>query len=495
MRDLRTGGVLSVDDDKAIDVRGWNFAPTASLTCVFRYENTNGGVFSTMVERWVPAHFVASDHIRCPIPEHHFADAGVRQHSVHDLSTTNDGAIYRYSNHTFEYHGGCLPNAFAVILGGPMVALVIVLCLCLVCVVVAARRAATRRDARAKLRAAIMEKIGEQRYESGGGVPPGPRRVPARNGRGGRERRHHRPRRLPQPGRDRRGAAGVCRRRRQRRLRKAHRGGGVCPEPTRDAAAPLGVRRRLAPPPPPGAADPPASAPRLSCGGAGPPSYYAPSPGRLPAPGSQRALEITRQESERGRRAAAADAEASASGDNPVLYGNWRAYGVGLDAEDAALIEMRCSPRCGAALSDERLAVGTLIFYLSHAVRLLAASVLWRPTSAATPSVLGSSMPPGVIWSVASASPLKACCSTLATRCSPFPLRIETRVSTVGDVAAHRLLRVLHEDRAAGVGAHLVRHVHRDVEGLGELLDGSAPEALLPLRAEARDAGRAAEAA
>ena len=54
MRDLRTGGVLSVDDDKAIDVRGWNFAPTASLTCVFRYENTNGGVFSTMVERWVP---------------------------------------------------------------------------------------------------------------------------------------------------------------------------------------------------------------------------------------------------------------------------------------------------------------------------------------------------------------------------------------------------------------------------------------------------------
>ena len=49
-------------------------------------------------------------------------------------------------------------------------------------------------------------------------------------------------------------------------------------------------------------------------------------------------MEITRQESERGRRAAAADAEASASGDNPVLYGNWRAYGVGLDAEDAALI-------------------------------------------------------------------------------------------------------------------------------------------------------------
>ena len=97
----------------------------------------------------------------------------------------------------------------------------------------------------------------------------------------------------------------------------------------RHPAAPRALRRR------PGRRTP-ASAPRLSCGGAGP-SSYAPSPGRLPAPGSQRVGDYSTGE-ERGRRAAAADAEASASGDNPVLYGNWRAYGVGLDAEDAALI-------------------------------------------------------------------------------------------------------------------------------------------------------------
>ena len=266
VRDLRTGGVLSVDDDKAIDVRGWNFAPTASLTCVFRYENTNGGVFSTMVERWVPAHFVASDHIRCPIPEHQFADAGVRQHSVHDLSTTNDGAIYRYSNHTFEYHGGCLPNAFAVILGGPMVALVIVLCLCLVCVVVAARRAATRRDARAKLRAAIMEKIGEQRYESVEAFRQAlgeyQRAMGAAGGSG-----------------DTTDLGDFLNLGAIAEVLQASAGGGGSGGYERLIEAEASVRSRQGtpprrsasggasrPPPPPGAADPPASAPRLSCG-------------------------------------------------------------------------------------------------------------------------------------------------------------------------------------------------------------------------------------
>ena len=300
---------------------------------MFRYENTNGGVFSTMVERWVPAHFVASDHIRCPIPEHHFADAGVRQHSVHDLSTTNDGAIYRYSNHTFEYHGGCLPNAFAVILGGPMVALVIVLLL-LVCVVVAAAGGDAPRRAR-KLRAAIMEKIGEQRYESVEAFrqalgeyqramgAAGVKATPPTSATSSTWARSPRcSRRLP---------AGW-----QRRIREIDRGGGVCTEPPRTpprrsaSAVPRALRRR------------PVQDLRHRRRGwlrrRRPVVYYAPSPGRLPAPGSQRALEIGRQESERGRRAAAADAEASASGDNPVLYGNWRAYGVGLDAEDAALI-------------------------------------------------------------------------------------------------------------------------------------------------------------
>ena len=73
--DLRTGGVLSVDD-KAIDVRGWNFAPTASLTCVFRYENTNGGVFSTMVGVGSPRTLWRPTTSGAP-SRSQFADAGV----------------------------------------------------------------------------------------------------------------------------------------------------------------------------------------------------------------------------------------------------------------------------------------------------------------------------------------------------------------------------------------------------------------------------------
>ena len=109
--DTRSGERLEVSDSAAVVVEGDNFAPLEKLSCVFR---RTGETFFDTFEHAVPASFVSSRVIRCPIPYVTHADDGLTLSSKMFFSVSNDGETYRYSTHTFTYVGDCVMDAFHV---------------------------------------------------------------------------------------------------------------------------------------------------------------------------------------------------------------------------------------------------------------------------------------------------------------------------------------------------------------------------------------------
>jgi len=81
----------------------------AGLSCVFK--RTGASSFEQS-EHSVPADFGDAHSIRCPIPRVNYADDGAAASARIFFSASNDGEIYRYSNHTVLYHGHCQRGSF-----------------------------------------------------------------------------------------------------------------------------------------------------------------------------------------------------------------------------------------------------------------------------------------------------------------------------------------------------------------------------------------------
>ena len=107
--DVRSGKLIEVSSSATVEVYGENFAPLARLSCVYR--RTGESIFDTF-DTALPAVFSSSHSVTCPIPKVTFADDGLTLSSKMFFSVSNDGETYRYTSHTFTFHGGCEANQF-----------------------------------------------------------------------------------------------------------------------------------------------------------------------------------------------------------------------------------------------------------------------------------------------------------------------------------------------------------------------------------------------
>ena len=107
--DVRSGERVEVSTKSYVSVHGENFAPRSKLSCVYR--RTGETLFDSF-ERTVPARFISYSQIACPIPTVRLADDGLHLSSKMFFSVSNDGEIYRYSNWTFTFVGGCEASSF-----------------------------------------------------------------------------------------------------------------------------------------------------------------------------------------------------------------------------------------------------------------------------------------------------------------------------------------------------------------------------------------------
>ena len=107
--DTRSGEKTEVSASRTVAVRGENFAPLPKLSCVFR--RTGESIFDEF-EHSVPATFVSSHKVECPIPLVEYADDGLTLSSKMFFSVSNDNSIYRYSKHVFTFVGNCHQNEF-----------------------------------------------------------------------------------------------------------------------------------------------------------------------------------------------------------------------------------------------------------------------------------------------------------------------------------------------------------------------------------------------
>jgi len=151
-----------------IDLWGNNFAPTPMLTCVFRYFTS--GLFSiqSTAEYWVPAVFERNNHIRCPIPTTYNSDnahiGSAVGSAVMPFTATNDGLVYHYSNHTFEFVGGCSPTPVTITFELALLALFLALIVCVVFLARRKSRAGTAQQVRRKWVEGVMRQVGHQLY-------------------------------------------------------------------------------------------------------------------------------------------------------------------------------------------------------------------------------------------------------------------------------------------------------------------------------------------
>ena len=107
--DTMSGEKIEVSASRMVAVSGENFAPLPKLSCVYR--RTGESIFDEF-EHSVPATFVSSHKVECPIPLVEYADDGLTLSSKMFFSVSNDSSIYRYSKHVFTFVGGCHQNEF-----------------------------------------------------------------------------------------------------------------------------------------------------------------------------------------------------------------------------------------------------------------------------------------------------------------------------------------------------------------------------------------------
>ena len=114
----RTSELLEVSARDVVSVEGFNFVPSPHLSCVYHHVGGSGFAGVEDYQVFLPATFVKSSEIQCPIPTIKYADDGTHLSRTMWLTVTNDGITYRYSHTKFTYVGDCLPTKFTTVTFG-----------------------------------------------------------------------------------------------------------------------------------------------------------------------------------------------------------------------------------------------------------------------------------------------------------------------------------------------------------------------------------------
>ncbi|KAJ1638917.1 hypothetical protein T492DRAFT_165393 [Pavlovales sp. CCMP2436] len=95
------GSCVEVSSSRVVSVYGANFAPSPELQCAW----------GDGIDVRVPATFVSSAEVRCPVPLERIADEGLHRHRRAVVDVSNDGQTWHTSRVIYTYDSRCTPHA------------------------------------------------------------------------------------------------------------------------------------------------------------------------------------------------------------------------------------------------------------------------------------------------------------------------------------------------------------------------------------------------